>query len=314
VSLCSQLIDDLAAARYLELAARHPLPGPPPAPPRRPAPGELTPTQAHLSANREEITPDRPGHERWCDYCGSTRADLVPGDDGPEGAWVCRDERQCLARKEFRYPPDPSRVPPAFLAAARAHDEAQAARQEPARQEPARQQEPAGEEPAEPAQSGAEVPVSQDSSFTGWYDHLGQWHAPGLPQFDAFAHTLMHPHNRTHLLSGQVRPHYYGGPHYVPPGVLSGQQDGAQEEPQQEPQQAGKEIPPAQREPQQAGDRVRRDAAGLPLPGSDVRGHVDGGGAPGSGDIAMIPHPLPAARPQQRPPRDRYGRRRTRWR
>ena len=54
--------------------------------------------------------------------------------------------------------------------------------------------------------------------------------------------------------------------------------------------------------PQQAQGGVQRDAAGLPLPGSDVRGHLDGGGV----DSQVIPPKLPEGSPG-RPARDKWG-------
>jgi hypothetical protein len=235
LALAADLAAEIRAGKALELE----LVAPAPAPPRdwrSLGPRALGLAEAANPEYRAHgVTPDRPGHERHCDYCGSTRAELVPGIDGEDGAWTCRDERQCLARKAHRWPPRPDLVPDAVLTALSRADDTQAAQaartgqqqvQEAAAQAVARQMwHPPGWTSGGPGE--------------GSWDEFGTWH-PGLPPASpllppppavhgAYAHTLMNPHNRTHLLSGQQRPHYYGGhPGYIPPGVVSGAQSAAE--------------------------------------------------------------------------------------
>jgi hypothetical protein len=89
-----------------------------------------------LSVNHDRATPDRPGAENWCDFCGHTddpdapdgHSDLVPGADAPyfgdAAAKVCADEDKCFATRERRYPLDLARVPDwVFRANAAALDE-----------------------------------------------------------------------------------------------------------------------------------------------------------------------------------------------
>jgi hypothetical protein len=198
--IAASLIDDIVVARSLELAA-----GLAPAPAQRDW-RSLGPRARGLAeaANPDYrahgVTPDRPGHEdrtRHCEICGATRGTLIPGADGPAGAWTCENERECEARKLHRYPPRPDLVPDAVLTALSAQDEAaQAARtgqqqvSEAAEQAVARQMwHPPGWTPGGPGE--------------GSWDEFGQWH-PSLPParpmlpfppqaHGAYAHTLMNP-------------------------------------------------------------------------------------------------------------------------
>jgi hypothetical protein len=206
--------------------------------------------------------------KRWCAYCGASgkSAKLVPGPDkdwlGDQADHFCADEKACISLNRARHgEEEPAPVPAA----------------------------PAAPEPAqEPAQS-PEVPVNEFAAYGGWYDHLGQFHPPALPQFDAYSHTLMRPENRSHLLSGQARPHYYGGPNYVPPGMLSGAEllEGSGDTPA----------------PEASEEELER------------RGLHEAARSGGKGTDLQLQQPeLPEAavqrRSRQRPQRDRYGRRR----
>lgn len=221
--VAADIIESISLARAMELTAG--LPGKPPG---------LTPRQrdaafAHNPDYRalKGIPPLTPGAGHWCGFCGNPdESQLEIGCDGQKFGtlddWICKDQfsRQCTSRRERRWPPRPEMVPEgimAALAAADEHDAARLSRQQPARQQPAQQQ--------EPAQPAAAVPVSQAAAYGGWYDQLGQWHAPGLPQWNAWSHTIAGGAHTGHLLSGQQgaqRPHYYAGPGYIPLGMLSG--------------------------------------------------------------------------------------------
>jgi hypothetical protein len=237
------LVLELAAAEAVSMAAGLPKP-PKKLPPRQRGAAEA----ANPEYRAHGVTPDRPGAERHCDYCGSARAELVPGADGEDGAWLCRDERQCLARKEHRWPPRPDLVLEGIMAALAAADEDDARRREQYRQQavqPAQQREPE-------RQQQETMPGWQAVPGVGAYNLRGDF-IPALPAYDAYAHTLMHPANRTHLLSGQQRPHYYGGAGYVPPGVVSGAES-ARELP-------GGTMPPA---PQNGGPQPPAGGQGTP--------------------------------------------------
>ncbi len=282
VSLAADLLEELAAGRALELAAGL-------EPSRSPDWRTLSPRQLGLAeaANPEYrqhgVTPDRPGAERHCDYCGSARAELVPGADGEDGAWLCRDERQCLARKEHRYPPRPDLVPEAVLSAVGLADR-QLLPREPAAAQPA-PAEPQQEEP----QEGWQQPQGWQVSQYGAYDVNGQWH-PALPRFDAYAHTLMHPANRSHLLSGQGgRPHYYAGANYVPPALYGAEpaQEGTSGQP-------GTDVPPD------------RELA--------RRGMYEAARGAGGGVDVQLQQPQEPGGAPARPARPRPRSRRTRWR
>jgi len=284
LELASSLVDEVAAARLV-------LTGHGPAPPR-----ELTPRQLGLAgaANPDlPATPDRPGHEdrrRHCDYCGGTRSELVPGPDGEDGYRVCADERGCLARHEHRYPPRPDLVPDAVLSAVGLADQ-QLLRRQPTAAQPA----PPVTAPGAglPSGGGAEVPVNEFAAYGGWYDHLGQWHAPALPQFNAWSHTITGGAHTGHLLSGQTgqrRPHYYAGPAYLPMAVYGA-------EPAQETSPGGQGSQQASEEELEA--RHLYEAAR--------------GGSPPTADVAFQQPAEPAGgtqRPARQRPRDRYGRRR----
>jgi len=209
LELASSLVDEVAAARLV-------LAGHGSSPPR-----ELTRRQRDLADNHDCATPDRPGRPH-CAYCGGTAGKLVPGPDkeflGDKADHFCQDERACIARRERRYPPDPSKVPSALMDLARRQDEAEAARQ------PAL---PAPEPPGSQQEGWQEPQGWQVSQYFAW-DVNGQWH-PALPRFDAYAHTIAGGAHTGHLLSGQTgqnRPHYYAGPNYLPMAVY-GSQEGA---------------------------------------------------------------------------------------
>jgi len=170
---------------------------------------------------------------------------------------MCTDAnaRACEARKLHRYPPRPGLVPEAMLSAVDADDAARAARQQ------AQQQ-------AVSAQAAARQqwhPPGWQVTENGSWDEFGTWR-PNLPParplvppapvaHSAYAHTLMNPHNRAHLLSGQQRPHYYGGhPGYIPPGMAGGSESAAGA-----PQ--GQSAPGVQQPP-----------AGAPSPGQPAQG------------------------------------------
>jgi len=132
-AVTADLVESIALARAAELAAV--LPGHDPGPPRPPTWG-LTPTQLHLAANRDEITPVRKGAKKWCGFCGNTREDqLEPGADQQNfktpDDWLCKDEheRACHARHSRRFAPDPGKVPSALMKVAGDYDAARAARQ-----------------------------------------------------------------------------------------------------------------------------------------------------------------------------------------
>lgn len=250
VGLCNQLVDQIAAGRA-EVAVRQALAlSAPPDPPRSREWRDLGPAALGFAqaANPDlPVTPDRRGGH-YCDICGcADEKQIQPGPDAEHFgadrcAWMCKDERACEARKLHRYPPRPDLVPEAFLSALGQEDEARAARSRP----PAGQQEPpAGQEPAAGQQEPArqEEPPVPGWTFTpfGSMDPLGSFHP--APQYGPYAHTLMNPQHRAHLLSGQPRPHYYGGAHYIAPEGADSQQDGQQG--QREPQ-AGPAVPAAE--------------------------------------------------------------------
>ena len=280
LELASSLVDEVAAARLV-------LTGHGPAPPR-----ELTPRQLGLAgaANPDlPATPDRPGHEdrrRHCDYCGGTRSELVPGPDGEDGYRVCADERGCLARHEHRYPPRPDLVPDAVLSAVGLADQQLLPRQ-PAAAQSAQQQE------------GWWQPQGWQVSQYGAYDVNGQWH-PALPRFDAYAHTIAGGAHTGHLLSGQTglrRPHYYAGANYLPVAMYGA--EGHEEAPGG--QQGGSGGAPA---PEATEEELERR-------GLHEAARGQGGGVDLQAQSPAAPEALPVRPAQsQRPPRDRYGRRR----
>ena len=272
-ALAADLLEEISAGRALQLVAGL-------EPPRSRDWRTLSPRQLSLADNHDLATPDRPGRPH-CAYCGRTGA-LA---DGPDAEWLgdkadkfCSDERACIAARERRYPPDPSKVPPALMDLAGRQDDAEAARA--AHQQAVQQQEPQSQQPESQQQ-----PVRGLAAYGGWYDRLGQWHAPAQPQFAAYAHTLMNPVHRSHLLSGQSRPHYYAGPGHIPMAVY-GSEGHEETSPGQQGSQPG--IP----------------AEGLP---DGVRQAIEGRAL--AADIPVAPA---AAAMPQRPVRSRS--RRTRWR
>lgn len=294
--VAADIIESISMARAMELAAGLPGRERVMGPREHEVARHANPDYARLRG----IPPLDPGAEKWCSYCGNSKeSELVPGPDHEHGFsdWMCKDslDRHCQARHERRWPPMPEKAEPILMKLARMQDDAAAARQQwgqPHQQEhePAdRQDKPAGQQ-AEPPSQYAVPPGWQFATQNGVYDVHGTWHPPvQLPvappsRFDAYAHTLMNPAHRAHLLSGQPRPHYYGGPHYVPPGVLSGQ-EGAQA--QHEPEQGRAEVPPERLTPAQAA--------------------ILDGATGGSGDIQMIQPKTPEGAPKK--PARRPGRR-----
>lgn len=288
-SIAADLITEITAARALEaleLAAG--LPG---------KPRELTPRQRDLADNHDRATPDRPGRPH-CAYCGGTAGKLIPGPDeeflGDKADHFCADERACIARRERRYPPDPSKVPSALMDLAGDADEAEASAA--ARQQAAQQQAVAGQAAAEQMASPRGW---QPATPEGTLDEFGTWHPP-LPPVrpmvpPAYGHTLMYAHNRSHLLSGQSRPHYYAGANYIPVAVYGSEshEDGQREA---SPAPAASEDELKRRGMYEAA-RGRGSLAGdIPM------GHQAGTGAA----VAVAAPRRPAG---QRPPLDRYGRR-----
>jgi hypothetical protein len=253
-----------------------------PAPPR-----ELTPRQLGLSeaANPDlPATPDRPGHEdrrKHCDYCGGTRSELVPGPDGADGYRVCADERGCLARHEHRYPPRPDLVPDAVLSAVGDADEAQAARAA---------QQPAPEPQSQPEPEGWRTPEGWVSTANGSWTARGDW-LPPLPAYQAYSHTIAGGAHTGHLLSGQPRPHYYAGANYLPMAVYGA--EGHEESTSgQQGSQPGIPAPEARRGAYEAARGATEEGADVPL------------------QQPAEPEAAPQRPARQRPPRDRYGRRR----
>jgi hypothetical protein len=291
-ALAADLVEELAAGRALELAAGLA------DPPRSRGWRTLSPRQLGLAeaANPDlPATPDRPGHEdrrKHCEICGGTRGELVPGADGEDGYWACADERECEARKLHRYPPRPDLVPDAVLSAVGLADQQLLPREPAAAQQPEPESQ---QEPPESQQEGWQQRQGWVSSPFGAWDVNGQRH-PALPRFDAYAHTLMNPVHRMHLLSGQARPHYYAGPNYVPPGMLSGA------------------------EPLEAAGGPQEGSGGTPAPEAseeelESRGLHEAARGGGKGTDLQLQQPeLPEAAVQrpsrQRPKPDRYGRRR----
>jgi hypothetical protein len=268
LGLVNELVDSIAAARYLDLAARHPLPAPPRDPPRSREWRHLGPRARSMAegANPDlPATPDRPG-KHYCDICGCADPEQIePGPDkdtfgADDCAWMCTDAnaRACEARKLHRYPPRPDLVPEAMLSAVDADDAARAARQQ------AQQQ-------AVSAQAAARQqwhPPGWQVTGNGSWDEFGTWR-PNLPPaqppvppapvvHSAYAHTLMNPHNRAHLLSGQQRPHYYGGhPGYIPPGMAEGAEPAAGAP-------GGQQVTPGPEGPQQT-PGARLEGGDVPL-------------------------------------------------
>jgi hypothetical protein len=232
-ALCADIIEEITAAKALELAG-----GLPTGHDSRPAHWtdpdrwpELTRTQLVLAqAAADPVKPG--GKQQQCDLCGG-HGDLVPGVDGPSGYHVCADERACEARKNHDYPPRADRVPEALLSAAERADAGSSA----------------GSGAGSAAGSGGQQhdPPPEERAYVGayggWYDREGNFHAPGWGQLSAFmrsqsgawSHAISGGAHTGHLLSGQPRPAHYGGP------VL------------QEAQQAAQ--PPARQQPRTVRDR-----------------------------------------------------------
>lgn len=285
--VAADIIESVSMARAMELAAGLGAPERVMGPREHEVARHANPDYAKLRG----IPPLDPAAGKWCSYCGNPEeSELVPGPDHEHGFndWMCRDEldRHCQARHERRWPPMPGRAEPVFMKLARQADEAQAARHQ---QEPAGQQEPAQQQ-QEPVY---QPPGWQMPTVNGAYDANGTWHPPisyTQPPAWQLSHVISGGASMSHAISGgaQHMGHTISG---IARGHAQGQQGayGAQDgqQAQYEPQQQGTEIPP---------ERLTRGQA---------EALYDGHG----GDIAMQPHPDPAAAPQ-RPPRDRYGRRR----
>ena len=287
LALASSLVDEVAAARIAEVALSGQAPakrdwrelGPlalgaaeaanPPEYQRRPGPSAVVPLAKS---------------EKACGYCGNPDASqLTEGADQRYGFaddWLCapEHERACTARRERRWPPDPSKVPAAVLAALSAADDAQAARRQPA----ARQQ----HEPREP------LPGWQESQY-GALDTRGGWH-PGANPFYAqewaaspWGHSLRHHANRTHLLGHDAfLSQAYGRSQGPGRDALTAAHWGAQEAPGG---QGGQSVPGG-----------GQDAQAAP--------QGEGGDIP-MGQVKPLEAELPAAARQVRPRGPQYGRR-----
>ncbi len=284
--VAADIIESISMARAMELTAG--LPGPP----RRPR--ELTPRQRDLADNHDLATTDRPGRPH-CAYCGGTAGKLVPGPDreflGDKADHFCSDERACIARRERRYPLDPSKVPPELMDLARRQDEADAARLPAPPPEPESQPQHEHEHEI--------LPGWQATQYGAW-DTAGGWH-PGPNRFyaDAWAaspwsHTLRNPRHHTHLLGPQAPGLYgHGTGQSAYSNAASGQQ-GAGQAPG-DGGQGDREIPPE----------------GVP---ESLRAVLEARTG-GAGDIPMAPQAAAApARPARRPRGPQYGRRRGRVR
>src|SRR5579859_1188154 len=245
LALAGDLVSEIGAAKAVEMALALAAGLDSGAP--RPPDWGMTRTQLKLASNNDAATPVVKGAKRYCDYCGGVD-DLEPGPDQRHGlgdAWMCRDERQCIARRERRYPPDPSRVPAGLLDWAGVGDRAALA---------ARQQEQAGPAAPEPGH-GQRQPEPEYREPEGWqagqygaYDIHGQWHPalpPPVPGVPAYPHTIAGGAHIGHLLSGQRgpdRPHYYPGPSHIPVALYG--TEGHEQTP-------GSAVPPV---PQQGAD------------------------------------------------------------
>ena len=292
--VAADLIESISLARAAEIAASGVLPAPP-RDWRDLGPLVLGLAEAANPDYRQHgVTPDRPGHEdrrRHCEICGSTRTPLVAGADGEDGAYICDlgHARECEARKTHRYPPRPDLVPEAVLSAVSAEDARLARLSAPA---PAQQEEP------EP-----EYQPYVYSNQYGAYDKQGGWHpAPDRFYADAWAaspwgHTLRNPAHHGHLLGPQAAGLYgHGTGRSAYSAAVAGQQ-------------AQRSAPGGQ-----GGQRARREipAEGLP---EGVAAALEGGVG---NDVQMqapeLPEGAPARPARRQRPRDRYGRRRVRWR
>lgn len=205
LSLCSELVDSIAAARYLDLAARIPPPVPEP-PDWRDLP--LTPMQQAMAeshnpgyARLKGIPPDRPGAKRYCDYCGSASAELAPGDQG--GTLVCRDSRQCEARKSARWPPRPDLVPPEILKMVGQGDYAQAVRRlADWHQAHGNDDVPDRQQPAPGQQQELATPAGwQAVPGAGAYNTKGDF-LPALPQWNQLSHLISGGAHMGHTIAG----------------------------------------------------------------------------------------------------------------
>ena len=206
--VAADLIETISLARAAEIAASGVLPKPardwrelgplargaaeaanPPEYLRRPGPSAVVPLARS---------------EKACGYCGNPDpGQLSEGPDQRYGFtddWLCapEHERACIARRERRWPPDPSKVPDAVLTALSQADEAHAARL--TRPAPAAEEQP---EPREP------LPGWQESAY-GALDTRGGWHPAANPFYAAewvaspWGHTLRNPQHRSHLLGSDA--------------------------------------------------------------------------------------------------------------
>jgi hypothetical protein len=309
LALARELTDEIAAGRAVELAIGRDSP--------RPPDWGMTRTQLLLAANSERATPVVKGAQRFCDFCGGVD-DLEPGPDQRHGvgdAWMCRDERQCVARRDRRYPPDRSRVPDGLLDWAGQHDAAAAVR---AAEDRASQ--------AEAALARAQQERDQQPSYQPWvysgasgaWDKSGQWHPPvpepktgaaavhphlgipvvRLPGDTISGHAHAHvPRPRPQLGGSQLGGSQLGGPQLVPHG---GQET-------QQPRAAGQvaQTPAAARP---AADGFYQAARGISAPHPQQAGQIEAGVGPGDAADAAKHDVRPPAREQVR--RDRYGNRR----
>jgi hypothetical protein len=147
----------------------------------------------------------------------------------------------------------------------------------------------------------------------GTRDPYGQFQPPPPGPQSGWHHTLRNPAHRQHLLGADpFMNELYGRAPGPGRQAAQGASAAGGVPGDLHPRGILAEGPPGgQQQGQQAQGGVHRDLAGLPLPGSDARGHADGGGTSGAGDVELIPHPAgPAARPQRRPARNMYGSRR----
>jgi hypothetical protein len=300
LELASSIVDEVAAVRIALVAAgQHD-----PARPRQLTPGQLALAEA---ANPPEYQ-RRPGPsavvplvkaEKSCGYCGNPDASqLTGGDDqryGFEDDWICspEHERSCISRRERRWPPRPDLVDPVLMSAVGDADAAQAARQQLQQQ----------------ASVAAESVARQQWHPPGWqvtehgsWDEFGTWR-PNLPPARplvpfvqphadlASVHTLQNKVNRSHLLSGQARPHYYAGAGHIPLALYGS--DGHEEAPGGQP---GPDVPDGSLRP--VGDHYAAARGAVETPGADLQ-------------VQQPAHPdaLPARPARRRSRAPQYGRR-----
>jgi hypothetical protein len=258
--IAASLIDDIVVARSLELAAGLPGRERVMGPHEHEVARQANPDYARLKG----IPPLDPGAEKWCSYCGNSNpGQLVPGPDHEFGFsdWMCRDglDRHCQARHERRWPAMPEKAEPILMKLARMQDDAQA--------DAVRARQQAAQQPQEPAEQPEQytLPGWSAATVNGAYDVHGQWRPP-MPAYQAYARTLAN--DRSHLLDGGPRPHYYPGPNHVPLAVTDSMTDE---------------------------ERAMRTAAALRghVPPGVVSGAASASELPGSGPAQTVPYGVP---------------------